>query len=166
MDNVKKWGKKATDFLGYFIPNVTFTIIFLTFMLTIISRYVLKKPVAWSYEISVLAYMWTMFFGVGKALEADEHVVFGLVYDTLGDKGKTICKIVYNLLLIVLIGLAFVPCVHSMLSKKMVTGVLKLPYTVVFAPFIYMFAEVFIRCVIDMVHNCRALINSKKGAVK
>ena len=37
-------------------------------MVSIISRYIFRVPVAWSYEISVLGYMWTMFFGVGKAM--------------------------------------------------------------------------------------------------
>ena len=73
--------KRAGEILMYImstvIPGISFTIIFLTFMLTIISRYILKAPVAWSYEISILAYMWTMFFGVGRALKAGEHVVFG-----------------------------------------------------------------------------------------
>ena len=83
MDNFKKIGKKIVDFLGVFIPNITFLVIFLTFMVTIVSRYFFKTPVTWSYEVSVLGYMWTMFFGVGKAMEADEHVVFGLVYDAV-----------------------------------------------------------------------------------
>ena len=72
MDNFKKIGKKIADFLGVFIPNITFLVIFLTFMVTIVSRYFFKTPVTWSYEVSVLGYMWTMFFGVGKAMEADE----------------------------------------------------------------------------------------------
>ena len=57
MDNFKKIGKKIVDFLGVFIPNITFLVIFLTFMVTIVSRYFFKTPVTWSYEVSVLGYM-------------------------------------------------------------------------------------------------------------
>ena len=96
MDNFKKIGKKIVDFLGVFIPNITFLVIFLTFMVTIVSRYFFKTPVTWSYEVSVLGYMWTMFFGVGKAMEADEHVVFGLVYDAVKPRTQFIFKVVYN----------------------------------------------------------------------
>lgn len=92
MDNFKKIGKKIVDFLGVFIPNITFLVIFLTFMVTIVSRYFFKTPVTWSYEVSVLGYMWTMFFGVGKAMEADEHVVFGLVYDAVKPRTQFILK--------------------------------------------------------------------------
>lgn len=153
---MKKWqkiGKKGSYFFGTFIPNVTFVIIFLTFMVNIISRYVLKAPVAWTYEVSILAYMWTMFFGVGKAMIRDEHVVFGLVYDNMGPRFKLVFKITSNILLIILITIVFIPSVNSLISKKMVTGVLNLPFTVVFAPLIFMFAEIIIRSVIDLKKN-------------
>lgn len=48
VDNFKKIGKKIVDFLGVFIPNITFLVIFLTFMVTIVSRYFFKTPVTWS----------------------------------------------------------------------------------------------------------------------
>ncbi|MDC7239923.1 MAG: TRAP transporter small permease subunit [Spirochaetales bacterium] len=159
MSTVKKILKGLTYFLGTIVPNVTFTVIFVTFMVTIISRYILKTPVAWSYEISILAYMWTMFFGVGKAMARDEHVVFGLVYDAVKPRTRLIFKISSNLILIILIAVAFVPSINSLLSKRMVTGVLKLPFRVVFAPLIYMFAEIIIRSLIDLKTNVLDLKN-------
>lgn len=170
MKNVLKIGKKITDFLGFIIPNITFVMIFLTFMMTITSRYILRTPITWSYEISVLAYMWTMFFGVGKAMEADEHVVFGLVYDNLSNKGQVILKVIYNIALILLLGIALLPCIDSLLSKKMVTGVLKLPYTIVFSPMIYMFVEIIIRSILDIVKTIKnfmhSIENDKKAEVQ
>ena len=50
------------------ITDLSFLVIFCTFMLAIVSRYFFKRPVTWSYEISVLGYIWTMFFGVGLAV--------------------------------------------------------------------------------------------------
>lgn len=163
METFKKVGKKVTDFLGYFIPSVTFTVIFAVFMVSIICRYFLKQPVTWSYEISVLGYMWTMFFGVGKAIEADEHVVFGLVFDTLKPRGQFICMIVYNAALILLLAVTFVPCCQTLIGKQMVTGVLKLPYTVVFAPFIYMLAETMIRSVLKIVEAYKTYKKARGG---
>ncbi|WP_320123084.1 TRAP transporter small permease [uncultured Sphaerochaeta sp.] len=119
-------------------------------MLTIISRYILKTPVTWSYEVSILAYMWTMFFGVGKALQQKEHVVFSLLYDHVSPRKQLIFDILSNLLIVLLIGIALVPSVNSLLQKKMITGVLKIPYTVAFAPLIYMFVNVMIRSIIEL----------------
>lgn len=148
--SIRRISNTLSNLLGTIIPNISFTIIFLTFMLTIISRYVLRTPISWSYEISILAYMWTMFFGVGKALKRGEHVVFSLVYDKVSPKMQVVFLILTDILLIVLIGIAFIPSIHSLLGKRMVTGVLKMPYTVVFSPCIYMFAEIIIRSCIDL----------------
>ncbi len=164
MSTAKKILKGLTYFLGTIIPNMTFVVIFVTFMVTIISRYILKTPVAWSYEISILAYMWTMFFGVGRAMSRDEHVVFGLVYDSVKPRTKLIFKITSNLILIILIAVAFVPSINSLLSKRMVTGVLKLPFSVVFAPLIYMFAEIVIRSIIDLKTNIMDLRKLGSGS--
>ena len=133
---IKSIIKKITDFFGVAVVSVSFLLIFITFLLTIFSRYLFKTPITWSYEISVLAYMWTMFFGVGKAMEYDEHVVFSLVYDKRSPKGKMLYLVIYNAMLVFLLTITFIPSLQSLLSKRIVTGVLKLPYKVVFAPFI------------------------------
>ncbi|MFA9376502.1 MAG: TRAP transporter small permease [Lachnotalea sp.] len=165
MKKAKKIGKIISEILGVYIPNVTFCVIFVTFMISIVSRYFLKRPVTWSYEISVLGYMWTMFFGVGKAMEKDEHVVFGLVYDNLNQFGQFVFKLIYNTLLLILLLICFVPCVESMLDKKMVTGVLKLPYTIVFSPFIYMLGEIIVRTCINL-YNAYKEYTEVKGENK
>lgn len=157
MDMVKKIGKGIKYILTELIPNITFIVIFGTFLLTIISRYIFRTPITWSYEISILGYMWVMFFAVGKAMEADDHVVFGLVYDHLGKKGQVACKIIYNIMLIVLLGVTLIPSIQSLMSKKMMTGVLKLPFKVVFAPMIYMFAEIIVRSIIDIIRSIKGL---------
>lgn len=155
MESLRKALKGMGYFLGTIIPNITFLIIFGTFMLTIVSRYILKAPVTWSYEVSILAYIWTMFFGVGKAMSVDEHVVFGLVYDHVSPKTRAVFRIIGDALIIVLLLIVFVPSVRSMLSKRMVTGVLKLPFSAVFAPLLFMFADIIYRSVVDLVKVIR-----------
>ena len=167
MERIKKIGRGVMYILGTVIPNLTFLMIFVTFMITIVSRYVLKAPVPWAYEISILSYMWTMFFGVGKAMQNEEHVVFGLVYDSVGPRMKILFEILNSLLLIILLSIVFIPSIHSLLAKRMVTGVLKLPYKVVFAPLIYMFAEMLIRSLLvcrKHLLNLKNDLNKKKGS--
>ena len=141
----KSIGRKILDIFETGVTSVSFVVIFVTFMISIISRYLLRVPVTWTYEISILGYMWTMFFGVGKAIDNDEHVVFSLVYDKLSPKGKRNCLILYNVMLTVLLLIAFIPCFQAMLKSTMTTGVLKLPYKVVFSPFFFMMVEIIIK---------------------
>jgi TRAP-type C4-dicarboxylate transport system permease small subunit len=163
LENAKKIGKKVVNFFGITVPTVAFLIIFITFMIGIVSRYVLRKPVPWTYEISILAYMWTTFFGVGQAIKLDEHVVFGLVYDSVSEKLQRVFRITYNLVIVILVSIVFVPCTSSMLSKQGITGVLQLPYKWVFAPFLLMFIDIIVRCAYNVV---KEFIPQKKGEVK
>ena len=78
--------------------------------------------------------MWIMFWGCGKAMENDEHVVFSLVYDKCSPKVQMLMKIAYNLILAVLVALAFKPSLTLMLKSTMKTGILKIPYKIAFAP--------------------------------
>lgn len=155
MSSALKAGKKIVDFFGVFVASVSFLTIFVTFMISIISRYIIRVPVTWTYEISVLGYMWCMFFGVGKAMEKDEHVVFALVYDKLNPAAKKHMLILYNVILAVLLAAVFVPCIQSAMKSSMSTGVLKLPYKLVFAPFFFMTADIIIRSIIRVVSLIR-----------
>ena len=141
------------------VTSVSFIVIFVTFLISILSRYVFRIPVTWTYEISILGYMWTMFFGVGKAMENDEHVVFSLVYDKLDEKGRRFCLIFYNALLVVLLLIAFIPCIQAMNKSTMTTGVLKLPYKIVFSPFFYMLVQIIVRSALRIYE----LLTKKEG---
>lgn len=139
-------GDKIMTVLSEGLPMVAFLVVFVTFMMTIICRYVLRFAIPWSYEVSILGYMYCMFFGSGIAIKRDEHVVFSLLYDKLPPIGKLICKLVYNIVLIVLIAIIFTPCLNSLMASTMKTGILKMPYKVVFAPFLWMIFECAFRC--------------------
>lgn len=141
-----KLGEKLMTVLSEGVPMVAFLVVFVTFMMTIICRYILRFAIPWSYEVSILGYMYCMFFGSGIALKRDEHVVFSLLYDKLPPIGKLICKLVYNIVLVVLIAIIFTPCLNSLMASTMKTGILKMPYKVVFAPFLWMLFECAFRC--------------------
>ncbi len=145
-----KIGHKLMTLLSEGVPMVAFLVVFVTFMLTIICRYVLRQAIPWSYEVSILGYMYCMFFGSGIALKKDEHVVFSLLYDKLPPKGKLISKLIYNAALVILIAIIFVPCMNSLMASTMKTGILKMPYKVVFAPFLWMLFECAFRCLFYM----------------
>ncbi len=141
---------KVMTVLSEGAPMVAFLVVFVTFMMTIFCRYVLRFAIPWSYEVSILGYMYCMFFGSGIALKRDEHVVFSLLYDKLPPIGQLICKLVYNAVLIVLIAIVFVPCINSLMASTMKTGILKMPYKFVFAPFLWMLFECAFRCLFYM----------------
>lgn len=158
-----KLGEKLMTVLSEGVPMVAFLVVFVTFMMTIICRYVLRFAIPWSYEVSILGYMYCMFFGSGIALKRDEHVVFSLLYDKLPPIGKLICKLVYNAVLVALIAIVFVPCVNSLMASTMKTGILKMPYKVVFAPFLWMLFECAFRCLFYMKTSWKEYKQTRAG---
>lgn len=154
---------KIMKILSEGVPMVSFMVVFLAFMASIIYRYVLRQAIPWNVEVSILGYMYCMFFGSGIAIARDEHVVFSLIYDKLPPVGKMISKLLYNTILIVLICIAFAPCCKSILNMRQVTGILKMPYKVVFAPFLWMLAECVVRSAIVMVNAVKEYIATRKA---
>lgn len=150
MKTVKKIGRTIMDILGVGFPCVIYLVLFLSFVATIVMRYCFAKSLAWGNEVAVLAYMWIMFFGCGKAIENDEHVVFSLVYDKCSPKVQMLMKVFYNVLLAVLIAIAIPPCVRLLMKSTQITGILKIPYKICFAPYIWMLAETVVRSLINV----------------
>ena len=147
------------------ITSISFLIIFVVFMAQIIARYFFKTSIGWSNEVSILGYMYCMYFGTGRALSADEHVVFSLVYDKLPNKGKLFCKLLCYAAMIVLLTLTVVPSFKAIMKTSNVTGVLKMPYKVVFFPYMWLLIETIIRsaiCIRDAIVEYKE--NSRKEA--
>ena len=150
MKKAKKIIKGASDVWGVGFPCLIFLVLFLCFVSTIVLRYFFRKSLSWGNELAVLCYMWIMFWGCGKAIENDEHVVFSLIYDKCSPKVQMLMKVAYNLILAVLVSLAFKPSLNLMLKNTMKTGILKIPYKIAFAPFFWMLGEIIVRSLINV----------------
>ena len=136
---------KIMDFIGVYVPTLSFAVLFLCFMATMIMRYCLKISLNWGSELAILCYMWIMFWGSGYGLSHEDHVVFSLVYDRCSPKTQMIMKVFYNILMAILMLVSVPACLTAMGRSKMITGVLKIPYKVAFAPFIFMLVDSAVR---------------------
>lgn len=156
MKSLKKVLEKFSKFMNFisvYLPTFCFGILFLSFMATMILRYCFKFSLTWGSELAILCYLWIMFWGAGYGLTRGDHVVFSLVYDRCSAKVKMVMKVFYNIVLAVLLLWALKPCIDAMLRSNMITGVLKLPYKIVFAPFMFMLVD----------SSVRALLAAKKA---
>ena len=134
-------------FFEELVPAVCFAIIFVTFIIGIFSRYILKTPVVWTYEISILAYMWTTYFGASYAFKKNDHVVFGLVYDGRSPAAKRAFRLLYNLMMLAAMAIMFYPATVTLLRRVAKTSSLLWPQRYVFLPFAFMLLAVGLRCI-------------------
>jgi len=153
INTLKKIFLKLVQFIEEFIPALGSLVIFITFIIGIFSRYLLRRPVPWTYEVSILAYMWTVYLACGLAMKKKEHVVFGLFYDSRSKKTKKILRVAGNALIAVSMLVIFVPSIKGILYKSATTGVLEIPVRYAFLPFLLLIVDVFVRSVYNIFKN-------------
>ncbi|WP_270935435.1 TRAP transporter small permease [Falsiroseomonas oryzae] len=81
------------------VGGIAFVAIFLTFVVAVFMRYVLREPLQWSDEFVTIAAMWAIFWLSAFVLRDRDHVAIGLVYDVLPPQGRRLCRILVALIL-------------------------------------------------------------------
>ena len=56
------------------------TVMFLTFILQIASRYVFNNPIGWTVELCLTMWLWVVFWGSAFCLADRDHVKFDMIY--------------------------------------------------------------------------------------
>jgi TRAP-type C4-dicarboxylate transport system permease small subunit len=56
------------------------TVMFLSFILQIVSRYILRDPLGWTLELCLTMWLWVVFWGSAFCLRDREHVKFDIFY--------------------------------------------------------------------------------------
>ena len=56
------------------------TVMFLTFILQIATRYVFNYPIGWTVELCLTLWLWVVFWGSAFILEEQDHVKFDILY--------------------------------------------------------------------------------------
>lgn len=125
------------DIVEVCIPIVSFCIMFIVFVAQIFSRYVLRAPLAWAYEVTVSCYLWLVVLGACLAQRERAHVVFTLITDKLPLRWEAFCTFLGNLLIVVAFSWSFLPSVDFVaFMGRQKTSVLRIGLNIVYAPYI------------------------------
>lgn len=134
---LKRSGNFLLDVLEIYIPTLSFTVMFLVFMLQVFFRYFLNNPLTWPPEIISLTFIWTTVLGACYAQRKADHVAFTIVYDRISAKGQLIFRLLGNGFIAIAFLIALKPAYdYVMFMNFKETTVLKISYTVVYAPFL------------------------------
>lgn len=77
-------------------------IMFVSFILQIVFRYVLNKPLAWSEEVTVLCWVWVVLWGASFILSDHDEIRFDIVAGLVPDSTRRVFTIISCVVLIVL----------------------------------------------------------------
>ncbi len=157
---MKKAARFILDFVEVYLPMLSFSMLFVVFILGIFFRYFLT-PLTWTLELSLICFIWTSLLGGLYAKRTGSHVKFTLIYDMVSPKTQLWMRLSGNGLLLFSFLLGFVPSVKYVLFmgfKK--SNVLKIPMDIAFFPFIIFMSFMIGRFIYDIYTDLSILVRS------
>ena len=134
---MKRAGKFILDTLEIYIPTAAFTVMFLVFIIQVFFRYFLNNPLTWPPEIISMTFIWTTVLGACYAQRTGEHVAFSLLYDRASAKVQLTMRLLGNGLIALIFLIALKPAFdYVMFMSFRSSTVLKIPFSVIFFPFV------------------------------
>jgi TRAP-type C4-dicarboxylate transport system permease small subunit len=128
------------------VSGMLFLALFVVLLIQVAARFGLNQPLPWTDELAVILYIWVIFWTAALVVPEREHVVFDLVWNSVGPRIRQAMAIVGNLLLggLALAGLpATWDYVHFMQREG--TPVLGLPLMWVFLPLVLLMLALVVR---------------------
>ena len=131
------------DIFEVYLPCASFGIMFLTFILSVFFRYVVRHPLTWSMEIIVIGFIWTVVLGACYTMRHRSHVKFTLLYDRMAPRPAAIIRILGNIIIAgTFISLVYVSYKYSFFVGFQKTAVFRISFTVIFLPFTYFLCSI------------------------
>lgn len=139
--------RRGAEIVGALI----FALMFGAFLLQVFMRYVLNRPLGWTDELSVIAYIWAIFWGCAFMVRAKDHVAFDLVYAMAGERARRLMALPAAGLVLALFAAAL-PATWDYVTfmRRERTPVLGLRFDLVYACFVIFIAATVIGALIRL----------------
>lgn len=150
------------DFIEVFLPSLSFTVMFLVFILQIIARYIFKHPITWTYEVTVIGFSWTVILGACYAMRKRAHVMFTLLYDLLNRRSAAVTRVIGNVIIFAAFLLLIVPSAkYISFMNFQSTAALHIKLSWIFAPFIYFLISISLYTLEEIIEDIRIIISKE-----
>lgn len=135
------------------VAVITFTAMFGGFILQVFTRYVLNSPLDWTQEMSVVLYLFGVFWTAAFLLRERDHVAFTVLYDLAPARGRRIMAAIGALAILVAFA-ADLPAawdyIHYM--ARQTTPVMRMRFDLVFGVFLLFMVAVIWRSGVILWH--------------
>jgi TRAP-type C4-dicarboxylate transport system permease small subunit len=154
--------KKIRDIIEIYLPIGMFSIMFLVFVLQIFMRYVLRQPITWAFEVSVVAFGYVVVLGAASAIRYNRHVRFTLIYDALSERLKLYSRIAGNTIITLIFLLSIIPTWNFiMFMDFQKTSVLNISLSIVFLPFVYLVSAITLSTGVELLKDIKILMGKQ-----
>lgn len=134
-----------------------FAALFGAFLIQIFTRYVLNNPTAWTQELTLVLYIWVVFWTCSFILHERDHIAFDLISASLPPRGRRVLALAATALTIVAFAIALKPSFDFVAFMKVVrTPVLRLPFDLLYSIFIVFLVSIIVAGVWRIARLCGA----------
>ncbi len=150
--------KCIADFFELYLPCLTFSMMFLAFVMQIVCRYLFNNPISWAFEFTTFCFVWTVLFSALYAKRTRSHVKFSIIYDMLSERAQLWVRLCGNILIV----FTFIAAVYPSYDYIMFMGykkstILHIPYNILYFPFIIFLLGMIIRFSGDVISDLKKL---------
>lgn len=159
-NNLTRKGYILLNILEIYIPAIMFIVLFISFILGIFFRYVLRNPQSWTFEISSISYLAVGVLSWGIAHRTDENVVFDMLYEKVSSKTQCGLRIFINLVVTIVSGVLIYPSIKYLLGMIGLTAqVINIPRFIIFIPFTISFTVATLRSCFRMLLDLKSFVS-------
>lgn len=121
-------------------------IMFVTFIIQVVFRYVLNFPVGWTSEVTVISWLWLVLWGAAFVVTEREEIRFDLVYGAVGRRTRRVLAIIGSIALLILYILSLPAAVDYVTFMKIQSTVyLKIRFDYLFSIYVIFAVAIIIR---------------------
>jgi TRAP-type C4-dicarboxylate transport system permease small subunit len=156
---MKNFGKKIFDFFEIHLACWIFILMLISVSIEVFSRYVLNSPTPKFFELSIYAFVWTIYLGAALAKRYNQHIRFDILYRLFPRKGQLLIDIFFDALVLIVMLILLVPCVkYTIWNYRIKASALRIPWTYLLMCFPIFTALIAVHNIRDIVYNVRRLM--------
>ena len=146
------------DIFELYLPIASFSIMFLVIILQVFCRYVLRYPLTWAMEITVIGFVWTVIFGACFTMRNRSHIKFSLIYDRLKPRPAALFRMLGNIIIVVtFLSMVYASWRFSMFIGFQKTPVFRISFTYVFLPFVYFLCSISLYTITEIIEDIKVI---------
>ncbi|MDD3657013.1 MAG: TRAP transporter small permease subunit [Atribacterota bacterium] len=151
-------------FFEEYLSAIALITCFSTIVIQVFYRYFLNISLEWPFELSIYAYIWTLYLGAAWGVREENHVKFNMIYDFLSLNVQKMLNIIFNSITTLIFIIIFIPVWDYLLfNYRIKTVALKIPWTFVFGVFSIFLVLTIIHNIDHIIRDINYLIVNKKS---
>lgn len=145
------------DIIEIIIPILLLIIMFAGFLIGIFSRYVLRNPQSWTYELCTIAFVSFTMLSASYVHRKGKHIVFDMLYIKMSEKVQCLMRIVGNIIVAFTCAMLVPASIKYISSMKGLTSqIIHLPRGLIFACFPVVLTIMCVRTVFFLILDIKA----------